>query len=85
MLQFSADAFAKHAPGIQNRGACAGNQEKNCRVNDKGVQNAHGVWFIPGGGRGSQVGKNPPGEFWNMKCAPRARGQPSQFCDGKLV
>jgi hypothetical protein len=67
MLHFSADASAKHAPGIQVQGACSGRQEKNCRNNDRGVQNAHGVWFIPGG-RGKQ---NPPGEFWNMKCAPR--------------
>jgi hypothetical protein len=46
--------------------ACAGKEEKNCSQNDKGVKNQHGVWFIP-----SRWQQNPPGEFWNMKCAPR--------------
>jgi hypothetical protein len=79
-MQFSADAFAKHGSGIQNRSACAGNQERDCRVNDKGIRNAFGVWFVPGqGGR-----NNPPADFWSMKCAPRGGGDSLQWCNGKL-
>jgi hypothetical protein len=67
MLKFSADTFAKNLPGIQDRIACAGAaNERDCRVNDNGVQNAHGVWWIPGGSAGS----TPPPSFWGRRCAP---------------
>ncbi len=66
-LEFSADADSKHRAGIQHAGACSAKQERNCRVNDKGIKNEHGVWFIPGGGRNPK----PPAHFWDMKQAPR--------------
>jgi hypothetical protein len=44
-MQFSADAFAKHSSGIQP--FFCRDQESDCRNNDKGIQNKHGVWFIP--------------------------------------
>jgi|LauGreDrversion4_2_1035121.scaffolds.fasta_scaffold1160897_1 hypothetical protein len=67
MLKFSADTFAKNLPGVQDRIACAGAaNEKDCRVNDKGFRNSHGVWWIPGDGAGNR----PPQDFWNKRCAP---------------
>jgi hypothetical protein len=68
-MHFSADAFAKHTPGIQSYNFCGVGkvQERDCRNNDKGVKNHFGVWFIPGG----PAGDNPPYEFWQMKCPPQ--------------
>ncbi len=77
-LEFSADADSKHRAGIQQAGACSGKQERNCRVNDKGIQNEHGVWFIPGGRRNSK----PPARFWDIKQAPRTRVEAFQATHG---
>ncbi len=63
-LQFSADSDSKHKPGIQPAGFCSGKRERNCRVNDKGIKNEHGVWFIPAGK------KQPPAHFFDLKEAP---------------
>jgi hypothetical protein len=70
-MQFSADAFAKHGIG-NNFAACRG-QESDCRNNDKGIQNKHGVWFIPNQrinepGNLGPFGRLPPPSFWNLKC-----------------
>ena len=67
-LEFSADADSKHRTGIQPAGACSGKHEKNCRFNDNGIKNEHGVWFIPGSGKIQR--EKPPANFKDIKKAP---------------
>jgi hypothetical protein len=88
-MQFSADAFAKHNAGFQSNNlaivaSCRG-QESDCRNNDKGIQNKHGVWFIPNQGiiqPGSMgpVGRLPPSTFWNLKCNILNGAGTSEYC-----
>jgi hypothetical protein len=70
-MQFSANTFAKHGAG-SNFAACHG-RENDCRINDKGIQNKHGVWFVPNqavneSGNMMPHGRLPPASFWNLKC-----------------
>jgi hypothetical protein len=63
MLNFSADTDSKHQPGLQPKFACKTAEKKeNCRVNDNGIKNQHGVWFIPGDGITA-----PPPKFDNFR------------------
>lgn len=63
MLNFSSGTNSKHPPGIQPVAACKSpEQEADCRINDNGIRNQHGVWFLPG-----QTSAPPPEGFQDLK------------------
>ncbi len=76
MLSFSAGTHSKHPAGIQPVGGCQGPQQVQDCINDKGIQNRHGVWFIPG-----KV-STPPAGFQDLKYVVGKKMPVMQFSVG---